>query len=169
MVGRPEAPRRGAGLGHRPLVLPRHQREELLGAVSSEGPRAWAGSQGCTEDVGLAAFLRSGQAPTQRTGGGFQWDAPASGKHSFFARSKGGHRDPKASGEPGHIPYSPGPYRPQALPARLPASTAPSRVSPPRKGQVHMEGGGCSACDDSGDTGAPGWPCCCRVAGLFYG
>ena len=84
MAGRPEAPRRGAGLGCRPLVLPRHQRVELLGAVSSDGPRAQAGSQGCTEDVGLAAFLRSGQAPTQWTGGGFQWDAPASGKHSFF-------------------------------------------------------------------------------------
>lgn len=55
----------------------------------------------------------------------------------FFARSKGGHRDPKASREPGHMPHSP-----RGLPPRLPAGAARSQVRPPREGQVRLGGEG---------------------------
>lgn len=72
----------------------------------------------------------------------------------FFARCKGGHRDPRASGEPGHVPH--GPRRP---PSRLPAG-----VSPPREGRCAREGRG-GALGAGGGTGAPHG----RAAACFTG
>lgn len=67
MAGRPVALRRGAASGRRPLVLPRSQRVELLGAVSSEGPRpGWEPGLHCGHESGSVSAVRSGPCPVDR-------------------------------------------------------------------------------------------------------
>ena len=130
MAGRPADLRRGATSGHRPLVLSWSQRVELLGAVSSEGPRPGLGARAV---LWAWAWQHFCPCPVDRrrlsVACASQWET------LFFARCKGGHRDPHASGEPGHMPHGP-----RGLPPRLPAG-----VSPPREGQVCVGGEGALA------------------------
>ena len=126
MAGRPAALRRGAASGRRPLVLSRSQRVELLGAVSSERPRPGLGARAV---LWAWAWQHFCPCPAHRrrlsVACASQWET------LFFARCKGGHRDPRASGEPGHMPH--GPRRP---PSRLPAG-----VSPRGRGGARGRGG----------------------------